>query len=52
MVRLSVNGALVKRVPLREGWRAIRAVVVKGYNSQQNAFDQKTHFFHNLVAAR
>ena len=52
MIRLSVNGALVKSVPLRDGWRAIRAVVVKGYNSRQNAHVLKTQLYRNLVAAR
>ena len=52
VVRLSVNGALVKSVPLRDGWRAIRAVVLKGYNSQQNAHVRKYQFYRNLVAAR
>ena len=52
VVRLSVNGALVKSVPLRDGWRAIRAVVVKGYNSQHNAHLEKTQLYRNLVAAR
>ena len=52
MVRLSVNGALVKSVPLRDGWRAIRAVVLKGYNSQLNARVLKYQFYRNLVAAR
>ena len=52
MIRLSVNSALVKSVPLRDGWRAIRAVIVKGYNSQQNAHLEKAQFYRNLVAAR
>ena len=52
MVYLSVNGALVKGVQLHDGWRAIRAVVFKGYSSQQNAHRMKTQLYRNLVAAR
>jgi len=52
VVRLSVNGALVKSVPLRDGWRAIRAVVVKGYNAAHNARFPKEQFYRHLVAAR
>ena len=52
MIRLSVNSALVKSVPLRDGWRAIRAVIVKGYNSQHNAHLEKAQFYRNLVVAR